>query len=394
MRNLQDLIEIENADSALSFRERPYGKGEQAELLCDVIALANAVTTGPRFLCLGVSDKADFDRTFPGVSRRVWNWTKEVLPRLIEQAIEPQLTVSMQDVTVGEALVGVIRLDACNDQPYLFSRRVSSLISAGSGWIRRDTKQRPLLRKDLLRIFAAKFRTSEASTDIRVGFPGRVPREEITLRVLPLDALPSALAARRLVKMQDARRLSKAVLGKTDTRIARLVHAQVSNEAQAYQSHGTTSLKKMLRQIPQEYESADEHYRFETRAHKLNLLVGNLTDAALSNVVLVLKIPRVEGVGVVERVHATPGEQASRQERYPLVDSGPQVITVQAGGISVPRKATVDVFREPLRLCLREPAAGRTIPVMYSLHGHGLSAPIHGTLRIYVIQREPAAQRA
>ena len=54
MRNLQSLIEFENADSALSFRERPYGKGEQAELLCDVIALANSATTGPRFLCLGV----------------------------------------------------------------------------------------------------------------------------------------------------------------------------------------------------------------------------------------------------------------------------------------------------------------------------------------------------
>jgi len=79
----------------------PYGKGEQAELLCDVIALANAATTGPRFLCLGVSDKADFERTFPGVSRRAWNWTKEVLPRLLEQAIEPQLTVSMEEVTVA-----------------------------------------------------------------------------------------------------------------------------------------------------------------------------------------------------------------------------------------------------------------------------------------------------
>src|SRR3977135_3077416 len=103
MRNLQDLIELENADQARSFAEGPYGKGEQAELLCDVIALANAATTGPRFLCLGVSDKADFERTFPGVSRRVWNWTKEVLPRLIEQAIEPQLQVRLQVATVGVA---------------------------------------------------------------------------------------------------------------------------------------------------------------------------------------------------------------------------------------------------------------------------------------------------
>ena len=388
MRNLQDLIGLKSADSALSFRERPYGKGEHAELLCDVIALANATGTNPRFLCLGVRDKTDSARTFPGVSQRVWNRTKEVLPRLIERAIEPQLRVSMREVTVRGVLVGVICLDTCSDQPYLFRRRVSSLISPGSGWIRRGTDQRPLLRKDLQRIFEAKFRSLEASTDIRVGFPGRVPREEITLPVLPLDALPSTLAARRLVKKLDSRRLSKAVLGRTDSRIARLVHAQVSNEAQAYHSHGTTTLKQMLRQIPQEYESVDEHYQFETRAHKVNLHIANLGDVALSNVVLVLKIPRTEGVGVVARIHAAPGERDSPQERYPVVDTGPRLVTVHAGGISVPTRATVEAFREPLRLYLREPAAGKTIPVTYRLHGPGVPAPIHGTLRIYVTERE------
>jgi hypothetical protein len=186
--------------------------------------------------------------------------------------------------------------------------------------------------------------------------------------------------------MLDARRLSKAVLGRTDTRIDRLVHAQVSNDAQAYQSHDTTTLKTMLCDIPREQASTDEHYQFETRTHKLNLLVGNLTDRALSDVQLVLKIPRVEGVGVVDRIRAAPGAQAALQQRYPLVEVGPQAVTVQADGIYVPKGATVDVFREPLRLYLREPVVGRTIPVSYSLNGRGLSSGIRGTLRIVVSQ--------
>jgi hypothetical protein len=102
---------------------------------------------------------------------------------------------------------------------------------------------------------------------------------------------------------------------------------------------------------------------------------------------LVLKIPRVEGVGVVEKLHAAPGKQTSLQERYPVVDVGPQAVTVQAGGIDVPKGATVDAFREPLRLYLREPVVGKTIPVTYSLHGRGISGAIQGTLRIYVTQR-------
>ena len=304
MRNLRDLVEVENADSALSFRERAYGKGEQVELLCDVTALANAATTGTRFLCLGVSDNPNRKRTFPGVSRRAWNWAKEILPRLIEQAIEPQLRISMVEVTLGEALIGVICLDACHDQPFLFRGRVSSLISPGSGWIRCGIKQRP-------------------STPVVRLWNGII--------AVPLvGTLDSARTQLVMEKMLDARRLSKAVLGRTDTHIARLVHAQVSSEAQVYQSHGTTTMKKMLRQIPKEHASADEHYQFEIRTHKLNLLVGNLTDMALSDVLLVLKIPRVEGVGVVEKLHAAPGKQTSLQERYPVVDVGPQAVTVQA----------------------------------------------------------------
>jgi hypothetical protein len=394
MGNLRDLVAIGNAASALSFRERAYASGEQLELLCDIIALANADAPGARYLCLGVSDNPKLERTFPGLSQRTWDRITEVLPRLIEQAIEPQLRISVLEVMVGEALVGVISLEACSDQPYLFSRRVASLVSPGSGWIRCGTRQRPLLREDLQRIFEKKFSTPGVSTEIRVGFHGRVPREEITLPVLPLDAMPSTLAARRVEKILDARRLSKAVLGRTDTRIDRLVHAQVSNDAQAYHSHDTSSLRAMLCQIPREQASADEHYQFETRTHKLNLLVGNLTESALSDVHLVLKIPRVEGVGVVERIHAAASQQVLLQERYPLVEVGPQAVTVQAEGIYVPKRATVDAFREPLRLFLREPVVGRTIPVSYSINGRGLSGAIRGTLRILVSRSEPAARDA
>jgi len=394
MGNLRDLVKAGRADSALAFREHAYGKDEQVELLRDISSLANAAAAGRRFLCLGVRDGGDRERTFPGVSRRSWSWTQEALPRLVDQAIEPQISIRMLEVVIGEAVIGVISLEACEGQPYLFRRQVSSLVSAGSGWIRSGVKQRPLLRQDLQQMFEQKVRGGAGSSEIRVGFHGPVPREEITLPVLPLDAMPSVLAARRVEKMLDARQLSKAVLGRTDTRIDRLVHAQVSNEAQAYQSHDTTTLRAMLCQIPREQASADEHYQFEIRTHKLNVLVGNLTDAALSDVLLVLKIPAVKGVGVVDRIRAAPGMQAALQQRYPLVEAGAQAVTVQADGIYIPKGATVNAFREPLRLYLREPVVGKTIPVAYSLNGRGLSGAVRGTLRIVVGQCEPAARRA
>jgi hypothetical protein len=240
---LRDLVATGNANSALAFRERAYGKGEQVELLCDLMGLANADVAGARFLCLGVSDSPTLERSFPGVSRQAWNWIQEVLPRLIHQAVEPQLSIRLLEVSVGEALLGAICLDACDDPPYLFGRRVSSPLSPGSGWIRYGIKQRPLLRQDLQRIFEQKFRGPAASSEIRVGFHGPVPREEITLPVLPLDAMPSVLAARRVEKMLDARRLSKAVLGRADTRIDRLEPCCARSPGSRHLLTSTTSSK-------------------------------------------------------------------------------------------------------------------------------------------------------
>jgi hypothetical protein len=86
--------------------------------------------------------------------------------------------------------------------------------------------------------------------------------------------------------------------------------------------------------------------------------------------------------------------QAALQQRYPLVEAGAQAVTVQADGIYIPKGATVNAFREPLRLYLREPVVGKTIPVAYSLNGRGLSGAVRGTLRIVVGKCEPAARRA
>jgi len=68
------------------------------------------------------------------------------------------------------------------------------------------------------------------------------------------------------------------------------------------------------------------------------------------------------------------GVSRLRDRALPSVDSGPQVITGAGWRISVPRKATVDVFREPPSgcVCASRPREGR-IPLMYSLMDTGLS---------------------
>lgn len=384
MSALLGLIKNEAADFSLAFRDRVYRRGEQGELLRDVISLANAAVVGRRFLFLGVDDKPGRQRRFPGISARSWKSFCQLIPAFLARAIEPQLRVTLEAVQVDGVLVGVVSLENCIDPPYLLARRISPAMPAGGGWVRCGIKQRRLLRDHLQRIFEARFRRQEVG-EVAVGFPGKLPRDELVLPVLPLDEMPSSRAAHVVNRMLEAQGVSKSVLGRTDSHIARLVHAQVTGEEIPYRHQGTQTMRALLRKIPLEHAAADKHYEFELRAHPMNLLLNNLSDKTLSDLVLTLKIERVDGVGIADRIYAAPGEAHPRHAMYPKVDAGPRTIAVQVTGLRIPRRTMVEAFFVPLRILLREPAAGQTIRVGYALQGPALERPIQGRLKIFAI---------
>jgi len=385
MRALLDLIRNADADSSVSFRERVYRRGEQGELLRDVIALANAAVVGRRFLFLGVNDQERSERGFPGVSQRSWKNFCVVAPDFLARTVEPALRITLQQVEIGNALVGALCLERCEDPPYLLARRVSATLPAGGGWIRRGIRQRRLLRKHLQRIFEARFKREEVGV-VAVGFPGDLPREELMLAVMPLDDLPSALAAHKISRKLESKRVTKSVLGRTDSRIARLVHAQVSDQNVPYIEQGTKTMLVKLREIPHDNAVADDYYRYELRAHKLNLLLNNFGSKTQTDLVLTLKIPRIDGVEVAEHVYSAPGSRALKHDMYPKVDVGPKTIAVQVAGLRIPGRGSIEAFFEPLRLILREGAAGQTIRIAYTLRGPMLEKPVQGRLKIFAIE--------
>jgi hypothetical protein len=383
MSELLELVCNQDADSSIAFRDRVYRRGDQAEMLCDVIALANAPVVGRRFLFIGVDDTPGRERRFPGVSERSWKSFCAALPAYLQRTVEPLIRVTLQALDVGGRLVGAVVLDSCGDPPYLLARNISAGMPAGSGWARRGTRQRPLLRKHLQRIFEGRLRRQEIS-DVSVGFPGELPREELLLPVMPLDGLPSAVAANKINRMLEADRVAKDVLGHSDSRIARLVYAQVSGGTAPYKEQGTKTMRVLLRDIPGEHADADGHFRYELRAHRINLQLDNLVERAQKDLVLTLKIPRIDGVEVPERIYAAPGQPKPRWTIYPKVDVGPKTIVVQVTGIKIPGRGSVAAFYEPLRLCLREAMAGQTLRIAYCLQGPTLARPATGRLKILI----------
>lgn len=387
MARLEDLVRHEPASSSLALRERIYGAEERSMLLRDIVALANAATEGPRFLLLGLREPVGGQREVCGVEPADWTAFKSVLAG-VAQAIEPTLKLTARSLTISGKLVGVVCLPSCAEPPYLLNAKPGSGLQAGAGWIRRGTECLPLLRADLARLFAARQEEPADECDVAIGFPGDPPQNEITIAALSIDELPSAVAAERLRAMLEAQRDVKAAFGRTQTQLSRLMHARIFGVEQPYERHSEDSLRLSIERTAEDSRAADEHYQFELRAHKLEVVVCNRRSRPLSDATLRVTLPRLEGVGVAERLYAKPG--ASCGDGYPRVTTNARTVDIDAAIGIVPPGSTVSGFREAPRLWARPPAAGKTIAVDCTLHARELREPLHETLVARIV-REAAA---
>jgi hypothetical protein len=383
MRALEDLVQFESANSGLEFRERLYSDGERADLLRDLIGLANASVQGPRFLVLGVRDVVGGDRVIAGLTAEKWNEWRAKLPALIDGATEPPLDVTVRTLQIDNKIVGALCLTACADQPYLVSGKSHADLAAGAGWLRRGPHLFPLLRQDLQRMFEAKLAGAVSSIDVKIGFAGDEPRSEIALPVLRLERLPSAVAAKKLGKVLKAKQDSRS-MGRTQTDLVRLVHTRVFGVDRPYQSHSDDSLRMQIDSSKHDYRPADEHYAFEVRAHRLDVVVHNPGRVALDNATIRMTMPRIAGAGVAERLCAAPGAPAP-SSGYPRVKVSSRTISIEADVGSLPAGGIVSVFEHAPRFWARPAAAGKTIPVTVTLHARELRDPVRETLTIRIV---------
>jgi hypothetical protein len=436
MSKLEKVIRRAPAGPAIAFRERAYGEVERHEFLRDILGLANALVDGPRFLIMGVRDGGPDERSFIGISADELSEAQELYQARISRLIEPVLKIDLQSLQLDDVAVAIIALHDCDEPPYLLQKDVSNEMRAGSGWIRRSTEPSRLQRADLQQLFAKTAPTPAATPTptpapaatpaptpaatpapaatpelelapepelapapepelapapdpdghpaIQVGFAGKVPLEEITLKVLDLSELPSVMASDRLRKLLHAKQASQDMTDTVAMRIERLVYAREFGGTQPFEQISENSLSRRLDANDEDHHDADEYYKYETRTHQVNISLENTGAADLCDGVLTLDFPHLDGLGVSEYIHVAPDSEAEPPGGYPTVETGERKIRVKSKIESVACGATVPAFSQPLRVWVREPLAGQTLPVDFALHAANLSEPIVGTLRLQV----------
>ncbi len=392
MSSLDQLVRFEVANSAVAFRARAYGADDRLELLRDLSGLANAAVKGSRHLILGVEDTVGGDRKFIGISDAAHAEVHGLCTQLVNDFLDPPLPVRIEELIVdGKKIVVVVLLD-CSGQPYLLKTNASGSMRQGSGWIRQGTEYRRLMRNDFQRIFEEKLLTRDARADVRIGFAGTILQTALELPVMRLDQLPSRLAGNKVRRMLEARQAAQNSPGEEISRIQRLVHAQVFGPDEVYRPNSTTTLVEMLDSADDEFEIADLYYAYEERSHKLNLDLENLGDSVFEGGTLVLDLPRIEGVELADRIWPSPDASQPVPDGYPALELGPRTVRLKTPVGPIQPGAKSMALRQPLRLCLRAPAIGRTIPIAFSLHSRSLRAPLSGSLQIHIVDDRESVQ--
>ncbi|MBC7983006.1 MAG: hypothetical protein H7Y02_04040 [Candidatus Obscuribacterales bacterium] len=369
----------------LIVRPRPYADAEHAELVTDVLALANVRAQGERFIAFG----ATANGALHGLSASE-HAAAEACAEAAANSVEPALRLDYKQWRIDAVTLGILTIGACDDPPYLARRDVGPSIAAGDGWLRSRNRNRRLLRSDYDRFYAQRFSEPEFSGNVCVQFATDPPTEIVSLAANVLPQLPSTQAADKLQALIAAQEIVDDAAGMHLTSIRRLSYARVLGAEEPYIAKSVDTLRVELQSIANSYGKRDLHYKFERQSHRLNFVIHVEGAPRIQAASLVLHIPVGLGIEVAAGVDTNfsdaaklaPNPAWSKRNIHPRIETTAASIRISKSFDSLPTSTTVVAFDEPLRIYLDESAVGYKFPIRYELRGRNLHRPVTGKLYI------------
>lgn len=380
--SIDDLIRYEPESTALDFKGVQYVKAKHADLLKDVMAMANAHVEGDRHIICGVSKSAGGNVSIPGLC------SNEVVDaasyqQLVESNIEPHVDLSYFPHEYAGKTVAILRISNCSKRPYTM-RKDFDRLERGEAWIRKGTMQMLLQRDDLEKIYESRRLRSGFSGKVTVAFDGLARAEPLVINARAFE-LPSVRARREILDVLAVRQLT----GITPMAVPLL---RPPGSFVPYIELSTRTLHERLQKVERDYEDYDLYYLSVRHAAALNFRLVNTSDEFVEDARFEVAIPRAAGVVVSDAEHYEPihdwkgmriGNSAGRLG-YPEVQYEKQFVYVSRNLGNLRHRVPTDAFDSPVRVCFREQCAGKTIELRWSIHGKNLRAPLSGTLAISV----------
>jgi hypothetical protein len=385
MNRLLKIARTATPGTGIQFRKDKYGSSGIRSFLRDVLAMANAAVDGPRYIIVG----ADFDgrgrKNVHSIDADDFSG-KPSYQALANEYIEPPLRIRYKPVTIDGQRVGVFEVGDCQDRPYMMRIDYSEKLRRGDAYVRVKNDAMKMGRRQLAELFERKFRDSVSAGDIEIGFPGEIIHKDLSINVCDLAQLPSAEASKKLDQLIGIRKSSRNT-GST-TVMARLTHARLFGADDPYVDRTPDELMQEMRELRIKYRDQDNHFLFESRAERVQMVVYNQGEEPIIDASLSLIMPNHNAFYVAETLPKVPRDRSFSDRTpdeiaaYPSVTLKDDSVQVTSKIGDIPVGEPVDVFVAPLRLCVGKELSGKRFGVRYALHGQNLRSPAKGNLRL------------
>ena len=362
-----------------------WGVAEHANLLREVLGLANAAVKGPRYILFGVS-RDDAELSFLKLSDNDLV-ILESYPDLVARYVEPRLSIETLAGTASGHLLAALIINSCDNPPYMIKTDASRDLQRGSCWVREGGLCRPAQRADFDRMYRlnSKLQSDVGDHIVQLGFGAEPNQKLLTLSLPDVSKPPSAQIAARLKREIQAREAARQT-NIEETGLARLLHARFYGNEKPFAGHGLDTLVQRYETVVDNYSAHDNYYFFETQAVKLNFSAVNTGPSTLKNVRILLSLPYADSFRVADQLYGPADKSVSRQESellgYPAVQRQEKAVQIKTAFSNLEPNKVMPVFEQSLRIAVSPKLAGKKVALRYLIVADGLSNPEEGALKL------------
>ena len=368
---LQQLIQQPTTSSKLVVCD-PFRMPEPAELVKEVIGLANADVDGPRYILFGINPGAIEGSKIVGIKDDAAAALKKA-HRLISAQIEPVVSLAFIFDRINGKLAGALEIDGGEDGPFVPGEEVAAELSGDQTWVREG---RDLRVVDILDLGSTDEHESTEETDedapaepleipsIDVGFNEDPDCELIELSIPDTSNPPFVGEKESLGDQAGLKESLKSAVNTMTTKIVSLARGR-SKDADPGSS---TDVVKAAQDLISESEN---HYYYEEKALQVNFSVLNKGSHPVDELHIEFGFPKIEDFDIADRIHMSPFDKSSHpatmNQGYPDVEHAKNGIIVRDKiGVLEPAVST-PALKCPLRMAVGPGAQKRKMAILYTL---------------------------
>lgn len=372
----------------LDFKAIQYRKERYDSFLVDVVAMANAQTSKPKYIVIGVKAETDGSKEFLGIDEPFVD--EATFQQLVMENIEPDIKLEFFPFQHNDVTLGIFHISECENPPYMLKKDYGKL-KRGDGFIRKGSHQTRITRKDIDAFFQLATEKKKRIDDIQIRcLISDIAAESIS----PIEnpEFPSENAAEKIKRILNQK---KELAARNSNFYVDMDFPQIGGTP--YEKRSIKTLEQNLKDVKETYQEDDIYCLLEECSYKLNFELLNLGKVYLEDASIEVTINKDDGLIIPERIPNKPDRESwiykiNRPYNisnfsnidYPTVKRGEAQIKIFDTIGDLKHLIATKAFKTPIRLVISGKFPKPSLVFNVKIYGKSFEKPMEKHIELLV----------